>query len=161
MSARKYRDTFRRHCELERYFPGGDMRVLPIPYPKPGGRVHTVHVPGRKNLTGTELHHICGSGNGAERIDVTSNIIMVCGPVHNWLETYKLPGFVLCCWAKLAKCELDWHAMELIKGKQLPGWLETDAFVEQCQPFPWVDQLRRNLITARPRTATSVLKDTA
>lgn len=75
------------------------------------------------------------------------NIICVCNPVHVWLERYKLPGFVLCCWAKLAKCELEWDVLEAIKGKKLPGWLETDQFLEQCAWFPWIEDMRKVLVS--------------
>jgi hypothetical protein len=160
MGAKEYREKFRSHCELERYFPGGNERELAINYPRPSGHPHQAHVVrvgGRRNLTGTELHHICGSGNGADRVDVDTNMIMVSSPVHNWLETYKLPGFVLCCWAKLAKCELDWETMAAIKGKELPSWLETDPFIQQCKQFPWLEQLRQNLVSARPRSRKTAI----
>lgn len=139
-----YRAAYQSHCELERYFPGGNERELILPYPPRNG--YSL-VPGRRLLRGTEVHHICGSGNGAQRVDTSSNMICVCNPVHCWLETYKIPGFVLACWAKLAKCELDWREMERIKGKLLPSWLETDEVRRQCQIFPWLETMRQQLVT--------------
>lgn len=108
-----------------------------------------VVVPGRQNLRGLEVHHICGSGNGAARCDVVTNMICVCNPVHIWLETFKIPGFVLCCWAKLAKCELDWRQMEEIKGKLLPMWLGTDEVDRQCSEFPFIETMRKQLTSHR------------
>lgn len=149
MDVRQYRERYSRHCELERYFPDGDNRDLLIKYPQPPRIASSVTVPGRQNLRGNELHHICGSGNGAQRQDVVANIICVCNPVHIWLEHHKLPGFVLCCWAKLAKCELEWDTLESIKGKKLPSWLETDEFIRQCEAFPWIETMRRQLTSHR------------
>lgn len=146
---KEYKKINSRHCELEALYPWGSDRELELLYPM-GARTNKVIVPGRNNLRGAEVHHICGSGGGAQRVDLTENMICVCNPVHAWLETYKLPGFVLCCYRKMLKKELDLECLSDIKGKLLPGWLETDEMIAQCKQFPFIDQMRKHLLDHVP-----------
>ena len=114
-------------CEVHNYLPKsvvGPMRMA--------------------QLQATDIHHICGSGNGAKRSNELTNIIHVCRTSHGWLEESKLAGFVVCCFAKYQKWELDWEVLERIKGKRLPSWLDTDAFA-MCQQWPEIERYRRTL----------------
>lgn len=141
-----YKDKIGRKCELLRYFPG-DERELWLPYPDK--RTQWMVVPWRSRLAemeGTEIHHICGSGNGAQRVDVDANLISVCRSIHRWLEVYKVAGFVLCCYHKMLCGDPGWDTLQAIKGKLLPSWLETDQVTEACAKFPWIEAMRKELL---------------
>lgn len=142
----EYRERVGRHCQLKQYFPG-PPRELHLEFPDETTKL--VVIPWRNRLDsmeGVELHHICGSGNGAKRVDIETNVIMVCRSIHRWLERYKLAGFVLCCYHKQICGELDWGVLQEIKGKLMPGWLETDQIVSECQKFPWIERMRLSLL---------------
>jgi hypothetical protein len=122
------------------FFPNHSLRDSTIPYAN--GQV----VKCSNHALATEIHHLCGSGGGAKRVNSLANVIHLCNKTHVWMEENKLAGFVVCCYAKKLKGELDFEELSRIKGKCLPSWLETDQVIQCCEVFPWVEELRKELL---------------
>lgn len=92
-----------------------------------------------------EIHHIMHGQAG--RIDIPTNMIRICKPVHNWIHFAgggnANDGRALCLIRKAEKNELDWKALRDISGKEMPGWLLTDSHkLKQA----WIDRQWQQLI---------------
>mgnify|MGYP006908207180 CR=1 FL=1 len=124
-------------CEIWRYFRD---RTYPRSF---GGVWVSEH---RRCPGASQLHHICGSGNGARRANEITNIIHVSPEAHEWLDTEKLAGFVLCCFHKRTKGELDWERLNAIKGKYVKGWLDTDEMIRACAISEGLQRMRLKLL---------------
>ena len=136
-----YRDA-NPSCELAKYFyVGGEYRYR-MSY---GGDLIVPRF-GSGWPNATDLHHICGSGNGAKRVNVKTNVIHVCSETHMWLEAEKLAGFVLCLYEKRRKGELDWTRLNQIKVKHVRGWLDTDDMKRACAFSEFLERCRVQLL---------------
>lgn len=149
--------TENRYCELLSAFgamayqgPRTLRTCVSLPYPMNG---HNVVVDNPQ--VATETHHICGSSLGAKRSDSRTNTVRVCRPVHEWLETHKLAGLVLCCYRKRATGELDWQKLSKIKGVLFPSCLDTDAYRSACEPFLFIERMRLELLSDQQKNSAA------
>lgn len=125
--------------EVLTYFPGS-FALAELYYPQSGQRIAV-----KRPQPGSEIHHLTGALG--RRRNVLSNVVRVCNATHVWLETHKRAGLVLCLWHKREKGELDWAELEGLTRKRFPGCLDVDAYRECCALFPWIEQMRRELLS--------------
>ena len=76
---------------------------------------------------GVETHHIVG---GSGRMDVVSNLIVVGGAWHRWIEANVVQGRILCLCVKFQKDEINAAEFRACSGQHLLGWLENHS--EDC-----------------------------
>lgn len=130
-------------CEVAPYFPRVGNEIV---YQYERGQKIGQLLFGRRMPQGHHIHHVLGSANGAARENVVTNIMHVSTTAHDWLETHKVAGQVLCFWIKRQKGELNWAELTRIKGKRLPGWISTDDVIEKCVQFPFIEKMRQQLV---------------
>ncbi len=69
----------------------------------------------------TVVHHIAQGANGADRADVTSNLICLCELIHLWVGRYRADGMALCMRVKIDKGEWDLPEINKVFGLERPG----------------------------------------
>jgi hypothetical protein len=77
---------------------------------------------GRRDEPATDAHHIW---SGHPRYDLTTNLIALSRPSHDWCHQYPVDGRVTCLMRKWMKGELDSAEFRQASGWELLGWLET------------------------------------
>lgn len=67
------------------------------------------------------VHHLAKGANGADRVDITSNMVAVSGRTHDWVERYRADGMALCIRAKVDADDWDNDAMRRVFGLDRAG----------------------------------------
>ena len=115
-------------CELIAMFPPDNLPVLD-------------GLPRIQPRWACDPHHICSGIGQTPRWDITTNLIALCRPVHDFCETFNAEGIVLCLWQKLQKQELDLPRLCKITRVNITGWLEC-----QKMKFDFCEQIRGKLL---------------
>ena len=121
-------------CELAMCFPTCLGKPL---VPVPGNQYQPIV----QELISEDPHHIVSGIGQTPRWDITTNLIALCRPVHEFCETFNAEGIVLCLWRKLKKQELDLPRLCKITRVNIVGWLEC-----QKMKFDFCEQIRGKLL---------------
>lgn len=126
-------------CELLKHFPiiGGEV-VVP-------GYVRFPIFKGKCEVESHHVHHVIG-GDAMGRTNDKRNILALNVWVHEWVTEHSRAGRVLSCYELQRQGRIDWAFLSQISRKSYPSIMDTDAYIEACARWPFVEQLRTQLI---------------
>ena len=96
-------------------------------------------------VPGNEWHHAIGQTK-AGRANDKRNILHVNHYVHEWITDNSNAGRVLTCMALRDAGRLDFAYLSKLSMRNYPWLFDTDPYIEACEPFAWLEELRVNLL---------------
>lgn len=121
-------------CELSYLFPRVGGKFVSVP-----GCGHVI----RTDQPACDPHHIVSGILATPRWDLTTNLVALCRPVHEFCETYTSDGIALSLYWKHMKREMDLPKLDEITHVSVKGWLEN-----QTLKFAFAEDCRRKLLEA-------------